>query len=63
MFGNVEFHAGPTEWFVLGFILVKLALLVVIGIMLVRKFPSAMRALGRGVGAFQRGVDEGRRGQ
>jgi Sec-independent protein translocase protein TatA len=63
MLGNVEIHAGPAEWFVLGFILAKLAILAVIGIVLVRKFPSVMRALGRSVGAFQRGVDEGRRGQ
>jgi Sec-independent protein translocase protein TatA len=54
---------GPAELFILAFILIKLVLIVAIIAFVARKFPELMRGVGRGVGAFQRGVDEGRRGQ
>ena len=50
---------GPAELFILAFIVIKLVLIVAIIAFVARKFPALMR----GVGASQRGVDEGRRGQ
>ncbi len=54
---------GPFELFVLAFIVVKLALLLALVAFVFRTFPKLMRGLGRGIGEFQRGVNEGRRGQ
>ena len=54
---------GPVELFILAFLVLKVGLIIALVSYLIRKFPSMMRGLGRSVGAFQRGVDEGRRGQ
>lgn len=54
---------GPVELFVLAFIVVKLVLIVALVAFVCRKFPNMMRGLGRGIGKFQHGINEGRRGQ
>jgi Sec-independent protein translocase protein TatA len=54
---------GPVELFILAFLVLKVGLIIALVSYLIRKFPSMMRGLGRSVGQFQRGVDEGRRGQ